>query len=97
MKRVASEGYGSIKSKIGRRGIEAISEFPFMGSVTAYHLAKNIGIDVAKPDRHLERMAAIAGRRSAAEMCFEIAQMVGDKVSVVDLVLWRYATLVRDI
>ena len=28
-----------------------------MGSATSYHLAKNIGINIAKPARHLSRIA----------------------------------------
>ena len=28
-----------------------------------------------------------------SSMCRDIAQLIGDKISVVDVVLWRYATL----
>ena len=37
-----------------------------------------------------------AGYASPSAMCRRIAEVVGDKDSVVDLVLWRYATLDRE-
>ena len=91
--KVASEGFGPLRTAISRRGVEEIMDLPFMGPVTAYHLAKNIGMDVVKPDRHLERMALTLGHDSAADMCREIAHLVGDRLGVVDLVLWRFSIL----
>ena len=74
-------------------GVEFIQTLPFMGPATSYHLAKNIGLDVVKPDRHLLRMAAAVGYDSPSLLCEDIAASVGDRVSVVDVVLWRFATL----
>jgi hypothetical protein len=61
--------------------------------VTTYHLAKNLGVDVVKCDRHLMRLAPILGFHSPEEMCAAIGHQVGEPVSVVDIVLWRYCTL----
>ena len=37
--------------------IQFIQTLPYMGPATSYHLARNLGIDCAKPDRHLKRIA----------------------------------------
>lgn len=34
-----------------------LRKLPFIGGITQYHLAKNLGMDVVKPDRHLVRIA----------------------------------------
>jgi hypothetical protein len=94
--RVDAEGIDSIEEKIRERGIEFIREFPFMGPATSRHLAKNLGIAIVKPDRHLSRMAAKTGYDSAEKMCRTIADIVGDSLSVVDVVIWRYATLTNN-
>jgi len=33
-----------------------LQTYPFIGNITKYHLAKNLGFDVVKPDRHLVRL-----------------------------------------
>lgn len=86
-------GFETVKSTIGREGVKFLMEFPFIGPATSYHLAKNIGIDVAKPDRHLKRIADKFGFSEVNALCSEIAKVTGEKVSVIDLVLWRFATL----
>jgi thermostable 8-oxoguanine DNA glycosylase len=93
VERVASEGIDTIRKQIGNRGTEFIRELPFMGPVTACHLAKNLGVVTVKPDRHLTRMAVKTGYESAEQMCRTIAEVVGDSLSVVDIVIWRYATI----
>jgi hypothetical protein len=64
---------------------------PYIGPVTWRHLAKNVGVAVAKPDRHLVRLSIALGRSSVDELCHEIAELVADPVSVVDVVLWRWS------
>lgn len=61
---------------------------PCIGPVTCYHLAKNLGLDVAKPDRHLVRLAQVSGE-SAQALCERLAQAVCLRVATVDLLLWR--------
>ena len=70
-----------------------LKTFDFIGDTTCYHLAKNIGLNFAKPDRHLLRISKIIGFDSPHALCKLISDYVADKIQVVDLVLWRYATL----
>ena len=69
---------------------------PWIGPITKYHLARNLGIDVAKPDRHLVRLAKRFGYNESTgvqQMCEELAERTRDRIGVVDVVLWRYANL----
>jgi hypothetical protein len=91
-----------VVSRIGSEGLCAalvsapeqfLRSLPYIGPVTWRHLAKNIGIPVAKPDRHLTRLARATARQSADELCAEIGAWLGEPVPVVDLVLWRWSVL----
>ena len=93
--RVARCGFREVKGSIRTHGVGFLQELPFVGPVTSHHLAKNLGMDIVKPDRHLTRIARVAGYESPREMCSQIVHVVGDTLGVVDLVLWRYATLDR--
>ena len=66
---------------------------PYIGPVTWRHLAKNLGIPVAKADRHLTRLAAATRRSSVDALCTEISAWLGDPIPVVDIVLWRWSIL----
>lgn len=92
---VAHASFARVKAHVQERGVEALSALPYIGPITKFHLAKNIGIDVAKPDRHLVRLARSAGVSGPQELCRVIAEATGDRIATVDLVLWRYATLDR--
>jgi len=91
--RVASRGFENIVQSIENNGIDYLRTFDYVGKVTAFHLAKNIGFDVVKPDRHLVRLANAAQFNSPMELCQAIAKETGERLSVIDVVLWRYATL----
>lgn len=82
-----------VKLNLKNKGIEFIKTFPYMGAATSFHLAKNIGLDVVKPDRHLIRLSTLLGFETPNELCSIISIQIQEKVSLVDLVLWRYATL----
>lgn len=90
---VHQSGIKAIKAKIKTEGTDYLQTFPYIGPVTSFHLAKNLGLDVVKPDRHLLRVAAKAGYSCPTEMCQVLASVVGDKLSVIDIVIWRFATL----
>jgi hypothetical protein len=77
-------------------GPSALLMLPYMGPATSKHLAKNLGIDIVKPDRHLVRVAEATGYDSPASLCEYIARAVDDRVAVVDLVIWRFATISSD-
>jgi hypothetical protein len=89
-------------SRIGPDGLRAaliddpehfLRSLPYIGPVTWRHLAKNLGLPVAKPDRHLVRIASATGRESVDGLCNEIARWLGEPVAVVDLVFWRWSVL----
>lgn len=61
---------------------------PHIGPITKYHLAKNFGVDVAKPDIHLQRLADREGTTPQA-LCERLAAETGYRASTVDLILWR--------
>jgi hypothetical protein len=61
---------------------------PWIGGITKYHLAKNLGVDCAKPDRWLVRLA-FAGDEDVDQLCGRLARETGDRVAAVDVVLWR--------
>lgn len=73
-------------------GVDAVLDWcqslPWIGPTTKYHLAKNLGADVAKPDRWLCRVAAASGETVEA-LCARLAAATGDRVATVDLVVWR--------
>lgn len=93
---ISKTGFTKIKQVIERDPINTLRMFKFIGPVTVFHLAKNLGIPTAKPDRHLQRIAHLEGYDDVQELCHHIAEMSGDKIQVVDLVLWRYATIEPD-
>ena len=90
---VKVEGFETIKTKIADHGIEYLESFPYIGTVTKFHLGKNLGLDVVKPDRHLCRIASQSGFDSPDQMCHVVHELTGEKLSVIDLVFWRFATL----
>jgi len=70
-----------------------LCSLPYVGPVTWRHLAKNLGVRVAKPDRHLVRVARATARPSVDLLCDEISSWIGEPVPVVDVVLWRWSVL----
>lgn len=72
--------------------LDACVALPWIGDITKYHLAKNLGIDCAKPDRHLARIASAAGV-DAHELCTALHCEFGDRIATVDYVLWRAAEM----
>ena len=92
---VSRTGFGTMRSRIKEEGVNYLQSFPYLGPATAFHLAKNLGLNVVKPDRHLVRISERTGYSSPDAMCRDIAEVVGDKEAVIDVVLWRYATLNR--
>jgi hypothetical protein len=90
---VAVMGWECARARAASAPIEFFGDLPHIGPTTKYHLAKNLGIDVAKPDRHLTRIASAAGFKSVESLCTALANLSSDPPAVVDLVLWRFATL----
>lgn len=61
---------------------------PWIGPITRYHVVKNFGADVAKPDVHLQRLADREGC-AVQRLCERLADELQLSVSAVDTVLWR--------
>lgn len=61
---------------------------PWIGPITKYHVAKNFGADVVKPDIHLQRLADAEGA-TPEELCVRLARATGFRIATVDSVLWR--------
>lgn len=68
----------------------SMQRLPMVGKITRYHLARNLGHDVVKPDIHLARLAGRYGHHSPFDMCMALARQTGKRVGVVDLTLWAY-------
>jgi len=85
---------------IVRAGIEPILEdaktppkltrLPYIGKITCWHYAKLLGVDCVKPDVHLQRAAEAAGYDGALALCQAVREQVGDPLTVIDSIFWRY-------
>lgn len=69
-----------------------LESLAYIGPITKFHLARNLGLDFAKPDRHLRRIADVYSL-TPHELCSKLAQMTGERIGTVDVVLWRAANL----
>jgi len=90
---VSEHGFAELLKRARDEGAAPFRCLPYIGPATSLHLAKNLGLDVAKPDRHLSRIAAVAGFSSPEDLCRTISTETGDSAAVVDVVLWRFATI----
>lgn len=93
---VDDTGFDVLCERLRDDPVTELQVFPFIGPVTSWHLAKNLGFNVAKNDRHLARLAADHGYEDAHQLCRVIARKTGELESVIDVVLWRFATLRSD-
>lgn len=81
------KGYLKAKDKL-----EFCLSLPWIGNITKYHLAKNLGENCIKPDRHLVRIAK-KYNTDAFALCEKLSEITGDRLHTVDVVLWRSANL----
>lgn len=65
-----------------------LETLPWIGPITKYHLAKNFGLDLAKPDVHLQRLADLH-RTTPQELCANLARLSGYRIATVDTLIWR--------
>lgn len=74
--------------------VDYLEQLPYIGPRTKFHLARNIGVETVKPDRHLERLACTYGYEgSPLALCEAIRRHTGDRLGVIDVVLWRSCNL----
>lgn len=77
--------------------LKFVATLPYVGGkILRYHFAKNLGVDCAKPDRWLCRLAGVpengcvdANFKSVMDLCRPIAESTGERIAAVDVVLWR--------
>ena len=79
--------YQEAESKL--KFLECLS---YIGKITKYHLAKNLGMDICKPDRHLMRIAT-KYKTTPQELCVKLSKETGFRIATIDVVLWRAANL----
>ena len=65
---------------------------PWIGEITKFHLARNFGVDCAKPDVYLQRLATREGTTAQA-LCERLSTETGYRVATVDTLLWRACAL----
>lgn len=71
---------------------ELLQKLPYIGKITCFHLARNIGIlDSVKPDLHLVRMAKHWGFGTCIDMCKSM-QKDDMPLGIIDLILWYQAS-----
>jgi hypothetical protein len=83
-------GFVAFKQAVLVDPVGELRRLSHIGPVTVWHLAKNLGLDVAKPDRHLARLSRVLGFNDADHFCGVVARASGEQRKVVDLIVWRY-------
>ena len=73
-----------------------LDSLPFIAETTARHMARNLGMDCAKPDVHLRRLAAVWGFKHPDDLVVEIQKFTDMRIGVIDVLLWRYCNLTGD-
>jgi hypothetical protein len=58
---VHARGFASFKHAVVADPLTELQRLPYIGPITVWHLAKNLRLDVAKPDRHLARVSTQLG------------------------------------
>ena len=71
-----------------QKQLDFCAGLPWIGGITKYHLAKNFGANLAKPDVHLQRLADREGC-TAHQLCARLARESGMRIATVDTLLWR--------
>lgn len=67
---------------------EKLQKLPYIGKITCFHLARNIGLmEVVKPDLHLVRMARHWGYKDCVTMCKDVRPK-GMPLGIVDYIFW---------
>jgi len=90
---ISTVGKNYLIHKLCLNGPSYLKLFPYIGNVTCYHLAKNLGYQTTKPDRHLIRISNFFNYTNSFDMCYDIHIITGEPLSVIDTVFWRFANL----
>lgn len=90
---IAERNFEEFRDAIQRDALFTLRSLPFVGPVTVFHLAKNIGFSYAKPDRHLVRLSERHGYDDTNQFCSAVSRLTGLPVPHVDTVLWRLSEM----
>lgn len=85
--------HNELKSDAVIDKIEYLVELPYIGPITKFHLARNLGIDCVKPDVHLTRLAKLYNFDNPLNMCLEIQKHDHERIGIIDIILWRFCNL----
>lgn len=87
--KICDEGFPTIKKKVKQNTLSYLFTLPFIGPITKFHLARNLGFDFIKPDRHLVKLASKYGMH-AFELCDLIHKKTKRRLGTIDVILWRF-------
>lgn len=88
--KIVNEGFEkSMRAKIEHLTLDYLDSLPMIGAVTKYHLARNLGFDYVKPDRHMVRLAD-KYEMTPFKLCYLIHKETGRRIGTIDVILWRF-------
>ncbi|KKN15941.1 hypothetical protein LCGC14_0981040, partial [marine sediment metagenome] len=73
-----------------KNNFDLFKTLPYIADKLKYHLARNVGFNVIKPDVHIERLANHYGL-DPFEMCDMLSEKTGLPRHTVDSIIWRAA------
>ena len=82
-------GYELMKLRIKKDPLNYLVSLPYIGDITKHHLARNLGFDHVKPDRHLVRLADKYGM-TPFQLCQQIHEVTNRRIGAIDVILWRF-------
>jgi len=93
LKRTAHDERGNIV--VTPELLSWLDELPYVGTIMAAFVAKNLGISSIKDDVWMRRLAKWLGYTADANgvwaMAMRIQEITGEKLNVIDTVLWNWA------
>lgn len=87
-KKLWNEGL-HFKASVRQDPLTTLKALSYIGDITKYHLARNLGFDYVKPDRHLMRLADRYGM-TPFELCGLLHKETNMRLGTIDLILWRF-------
>lgn len=90
---ICESSFDAFRQRVTQEQSIFLESLPFIGKVTSQHLLKNLGFNLAKNDRHLQRICKRFQFKEANAFCDCISQATGEPRAVVDIILWRFSVL----
>ena len=92
---LASNDWEQFKARLtGSSHLQEMKALGGIGKINKYQLARNIGLDYAKPDVLLRRVAKEFGYTGDESGVFAMVRAIqeptGERPGVIDIILWRY-------